>query len=244
MAKATGLRKRSQITKANKTMFIWVASMSAVAMICLVIAYHLVHTVIFNAKVIAVKAETIGNLQTSNKNVPELQSQIRALDTNERLMALRANPEDQALQVVLDALPSTNNPLSFGASLQTVLLVGPSGLSIKSITVSDSASGEVTEVSQTTEDEATSDSQDQSDDNTNTEQQNKTALPDIYFSLVVEGPEESLQEALQRLERSIRSVHIKNISILRQGNVNEMSVSGSVFYQLEKTADLKTKVVK
>ena len=66
----------------------------------------------------------------------------------------------------------------------------------------------------------------------------------MSFNFVIEGPETSLQEILQRLEKSIRTIYVKSISIQRQGNANEMSVSGNVFYQLEKTADLQEKVVK
>ena len=70
------------------------------------------------------------------------------------------------------------------------------------------------------------------------------SIMSMPFSFVVEGPETSLQEVLQRLEKSIRTIYINSINIERQGGVNEMSVSGNVFYQLEKTADLQEKVVK
>lgn len=238
MAKATGLRKRSQITKANRTMFIWVASMSAIAMICLVVSYHLIQTIVFNGRVIAQKAQTIGNLQTSNKNVEELQSQIRALDTNENLAMVKASPEDKALQVVLDALPATANPLSFGASLQTVLLVGPEGLNIKSISVASDES-EVVEETGTTEETF-----DENGEVVENESVSETTATPMTFTFVVEGNEIALQEVLQRLEKSIRTVYVDTINIQRQGDTNEMSVSGHVFYQLEKTVDLQKKVVK
>lgn len=238
MAKATGLRKRSQITKANRTMFVWVASMAAVVMVCIVVSYHFIQIISFNARVIVVKANTIGDLQTSNRNVGELKSQIRALDTNENLAMVKSNPEDQALQVVLDALPSSANPLSFGASLQNILLVGPGGIAIKSISV---ASEEETYADATAVVDQNEKEEGASIENDSVAE--ITATP-IGFTFVVEGPETSLQEVLQRLEKSIRSVYVDTINIRRQGNVNEMSVSGHVFYQQEKTADLQKKVVK
>ena len=99
MAKETGLRKRSQIKKANRTMFIWVASMSAIAMVCLVVSYHLVLSTFFKGRVIAAQMQTIGNLDTSIKNTDSnneesLGAQILALDTNENLAMVKANPED------------------------------------------------------------------------------------------------------------------------------------------------------
>ena len=66
----------------------------------------------------------------------------------------------------------------------------------------------------------------------------------MAFSFVVEGPEISLHEVLQRLEKSIRTIYVDSINIERQGSENEMIVSGHVFYQPEKTAELQEKVVK
>lgn len=250
MAKETGLRKRSQIKKANRTMFIWVASMSAIAMVCLVVSYHLVLSTFFKGRVIAAQMQTIGNLDTSIKNTDSnneesLGAQILALDTNENLAMVKANPEDQAIQVILDALPSTNNALSFGASLQKVLLVGPQGVNIKNITV-ESVGSEVIEegVVQSTDTAADADSASTSEDAVNNDEAISDSLSSMSFNFVIEGPEMSLQEILQRLEKSIRTIYVKSISIQRQGNANEMSVSGNVFYQLEKTADLQEKVVK
>ena len=247
---STGLRKRSQITKANKTMFIWVALMSALVMICIVVSLHLIQMIAFNGRVIYEKSQTIGNLQTSNENVSELASQIRVLDTNEKLMPLRANVDDKALQVILDALPATNNSLSFGASLQNVLLVGPSGVAIKSITVASGASAVEQDNEASTDavaDTGNTEAEDAQEGNetsqaTETSAASTTVATD--FSFVVEGPETSLQELLQRLEKSIRAVYVDSISIQHRGDVNEMSVNGHVYYQLEKTADLKKKVVK
>ncbi len=242
-AKGTGLRKRSQISHANRTMFIWVASMSAIVMVCVVVAYHLVHTVIFNGRVIATKAQTIKHLKTSNNNIDELKSQVLALDANELLMALRTNEEDKAIQVVLDALPSSPNPLSFGASLQRVLLVGPPGINIKSILV-DSTDGALVADDQAMQDNSEADSVEESSTNDDSSGLDSTGAIPINFSFVVEGPEHSLEEVLQRLEESIRTVYVDSVSIERVGSENEMSVSGHVFYQPQKTADLKKKVIK
>lgn len=250
MAKGTGLRKRSQIKKANRTMFIWVASMSAIAMVCLVVSYHLVLSTLFKGRVIAAQMQTIGNLDTSIKNTDSnneesLGAQILALDTNENLAMVKANPEDKAIQVILDALPSTNNALSFGASLQKILLVGPQSVNVKSITVEPVGDGAIEEgVVQGTETETGVGSVSTSEDTVSSNDAVSDSLSSMSFSFVVEGPETSLQEILQRLERSIRTIYIKSISIQRQGNANEMSVSGNVFYQLEKTAELQEKVVK
>ena len=255
MAKETGLRKRSQIKKANQTMFIWVASMSVVAMVCLVVSYHLVLTTLFKGRVISAKAETVGNLQTSIKNTDSsnengLSQQILALDANENLAMVKSSPEDKALQVILDALPSSANPLSFGASLQKVLLVGPQDLNVKSISVesvSDSTVGDTEEVieEETTTEGATTDSEGNVvDDATSGDVEVQTDAIPMAFSFVVEGPEISLHEVLQRLEKSIRTIYVDSINIERQGSENEMIVSGHVFYQPEKTAELQEKVVK
>lgn len=129
------LRKRTQIAKANRMMFLWIAAGSVVIGCALVVAFFLGQKLIYNERVLAEKETTVAILSANNKIVPELETQVRVLDTNEALALARASDEDQNIRVILDALPSDANSLALGASLQNKLLAGISGLTIESLQV-------------------------------------------------------------------------------------------------------------
>ena len=133
--KDAAIRKRTQIAKANRTMFVWVAAVSVVFGFALVGSIFLAQKIFFNEKVLTEKDKTISVLNKDNSNVSELESQVRVLDTNQALATAKAKPTDQTIQVILDALPSEANSLALGASLQNVLLNGVSGLSLQSLQV-------------------------------------------------------------------------------------------------------------
>jgi len=99
------IRKRSQIAKANKTMFIWIAVASALVGSAVVVSIFLAQKAIFNESVLSLKQQTVSNLDNNNTVAPELKSKIQVLDTNQALMLSKANESDQAIQVILDALP-------------------------------------------------------------------------------------------------------------------------------------------
>jgi len=120
--KAAAIRKRTQIAKANHMMFIWVAVVSVVVGFALVISIFLGQMLLFNEKVLAEKNKTIATLKKDNSNISELKAQVRILDTNQALIDAKSKPDDQAIQVILDALPSQPNSEALGASLQYKLL--------------------------------------------------------------------------------------------------------------------------
>jgi len=146
--KAVAIRKRTQILKANRTMFIWVACASALIGFALVVCIFLVQMLLYNERVLAEKDKTVSVLKANNLNVVELQNQVRALDANQALIDAKARPEDRAIQVILDALPSEANSLALGASLQNKLLIGVtlSSLQVDSVVKSSTSSTKKTEI--------------------------------------------------------------------------------------------------
>ena len=132
--KNVALRKRTQIAKANRAMFIWVACASILVGFAVVGSIFLVQMLIFNEKVLSEKDNTVKILKTNNNNIPALESEVRALDANQALIDTKARPTDRALQVILDALPSELNSDALGSSLQEKLLIG-NGVSLKSLQV-------------------------------------------------------------------------------------------------------------
>lgn len=231
MAKvAPALRKRQQITQANRVMFMWVAGASALVAVALVGSYFLFKQLVFNEKVLAEKRSTISTLEANNEAAPVLQDNVRVLSTNEALESAKANGDDSPLQAVLDGLPADGNSLAFGASLQQRLLNGISGLTTESVTVEPVAGVELTtEDMENTEDAAL---------------EGMESASQINFRFTVLGNDQALREALRRLERSIRPIAVTNVNTESAGNNLRMTVQGYTFYEPAKTVELKDKTVR
>jgi hypothetical protein len=227
--KDLAIRKRTQIAKANRTMFLWVAAVSAVVGVALVGSIFLIQKIAFNEKILSEKNKTISILDKNNNSVSELESQVRVLDSNQALIDSKAKPDDQAIQVILDALPQSANSLALGASLQNKLLAGIPGLTINSLQV-DPVVGVESLVSTTTTNASSAVS--------------VSGQPQITFRFSVVGSETALKEVLTRLERSIRTIDVTSLRIESQGANRLLTIQARAFYELARTVELKDKVVK
>ena len=230
-SKGTAIRKRTQIASANRLMFLWVAGISVVVGISLVVVVFLVQMLLFNEKVLSAKNQTVSTLETDNNNVKPLQQNENRINTNQALISVKAKPDDQAIQVILDALPSDANSLALGASLQSKLLAGISGLSLVSLQVDPVAGIESL-----------------STDNSTVGTSSTGSLPDsqhqITFRFSVSGNEAALKQALINLENSIRTIDITTLKIESQGSKQTMTVTGRAFYEPAVNLQLTEKVIK
>ena len=218
---AVGLRKRQQIGRANRTMFLAIAGASTVIGFSVVIILFLGQRILFGENVIAEKDKTLSVLQKNIETVPSLKENIRVLNTNQDLASVRLSDTDSPLQSVLDALPSSANATAMGSSLQTKLLVGVPGVTIESLKI-DSIGDLGTPVT------------DGSDSNT------------INFSFSVSTTlksQASLQKVLQRIEKSIRPFNVVNLSVESQGGRVIMTVTGVGYYDTAQVVQLTEKVV-
>lgn len=231
MAKSSpALRKRQQIDRANKMMFLWVAGASALVAISLVVSFFFFQKLVFNEKVLAEKRNTVQTLRDNNDAAPQLQDNVRVLSTSDVLGSAKADSDDSNLQVVLDALPADGNSLAFGASLQKQLLGGIEGLTVESTTVDPVAGVELT-----TEEMA----------NTVDATENASAGDNaITFRFTVIGTDQALREALVRLEKSIRPISVVSVDTENSASGLRMTVHGHTYYQPERTIELKDKTVK
>lgn len=224
--KVIALRKRAQIATANRIMFLWVAGVSIVFGFALVGAIFLTQMLLFNERVLQEKDRTIAVLKTNNENIPELESQILVLDTNKELTALKAVPTDKAIQVILDALPSSANSLALGASLQNKLLAGIPSLTLNSIQLDPVVGIESLPGTDSI----------------------KNVLPDalneITFRFSVSGDEAALKQVLTNLERSIRTIDVTLIKIENQGLARALSVQARAFFEPARIVQLRDKTVK
>lgn len=226
------LRKRSQIAKANRTMFIWIAIASALIGTAAVVSIFLGQKLVYNEKVLSAKLDTATTLDTNLEVIDGLKTEIRALDANEALNSVKANIEDETLQVVLDALPADANSLALGASLQSKLLANITGsYSLKGLQVTP-----VVGIEQNNGDDAVIDP--------TADISTATGAARIAFSFSVEGDQAALRQVLTNLERSIRTITTSNINIEMRGASLVMSVEGFAFYQPSRTLTLTEEVVK
>lgn len=222
---SNALRKRTQIAKANRTMLLWIAASSAIVGSALVIAFFLGQKLVYNEKVLAEKDKTVSILKFNNAAVPDLEAQVRVLDTNEALASAKAKDNDQTIQVILDALPSDANYLALGGSLQKKLLTGISGLTLESLQVDPVIGVEILSDG-SVQDASASDLDNQ-----------------ITFQFSVSGSQTALRRVLTNLERSIRAIDITSLRIESQGSVQLMSVEARAFYEPARTIELYDKVV-
>jgi len=227
-SKVVALRKRTQIAKSNKVMFLWVAGVSALLGFAVVVSIFLVQMFLFNERVIQEKDKTIAILNSNNNNVQELESQVRALDANQALIDSKARDEDQAIQVILDALPSEANSLALGASLQNKLLSDIPGLTLNKLQVNPVV-GVESLTSNSVVDNSSSSSLSQGE---------------ITFNFTISGDENALQQALHNLEISIRTIDIISLKIENQGSTRSLSVQARAFYEPARVVQLKDKTVK
>ncbi|OYX44164.1 hypothetical protein B7Y94_00280 [Candidatus Saccharibacteria bacterium 32-49-12] len=224
------IRKRAQIAKANRTMFLWIAISSALVGSAIVVSYFLGQKMIYNEKVLAEMGRTVSTLKANNDIAPELQAQIRILDTNENLNSAKANPDDQALQVILDALPDDANSLALGASFQSRLLTGVDGVVIESLQVEP-----VVGIESQTESAAPV---------VMTETEGETVSQHmINIQFAVSGSQDALQTVLRNLERSIRLIDIRLLQVESRGETQMMTIQARAYYEPAKTIELQEKVV-
>ena len=224
------IRKRTQIANANKTMFIWIAVASALVGTALVVGIFMAQKLVYNEKVLGEKLSTVATLDHNNSIVDELEQEIRVLDTNAALMSVKANETDQAVQVILDALPSEANSFALGASLQNKLLIGIDGVNLESLQVDPVIGVETL----TGEDPSAVDAS----------LETTGSSGEITFQFVVTGSQEALKTVLSNLERSIRTIQVTSVRIEIQADGPQMTVQGKAFYEPSKTIQLEDKVVK
>lgn len=237
--KGLALRKRTQIAKANRVMFLWVAGVSVLFGFALVGTVFLIQMLMFNERVLSEKDRTVATLKTNYDNVQELESQIRVLDTNQALISSKATSEDKAIQVILDALPSEANSLALGASIQNKLLAGiQPALAINTLQVDPVIGVELLSGDSSIENASSSFS---------------TSQNQIAFRFSVSCADQNLpqdqinkafKQVLLNLESSIRTIDILSLKIEGQGKDSILSIQARAFYEPARVVQLRDKTVK
>lgn len=227
--KLTGLKKRQQIEKTNKTILLWVAGASVIVIVCLVTLQFLIRQAIFNQEVINAKAETNKILKQNIENAKTLKTNVNKLIADPNLQKARAVEADSNLKVILDALPSTGDPTTFSNSLQNAIL-DRSGAKI--INLSSTASEGGTAVAAPTTDTTTAPT---------AAGVGGSATPlTLGFSTEVSGQYDIIKQSLLDIERVIRPMQIKILTISGSDTELTAKISGVTYYLPEKTVKLGT----
>jgi len=220
------LRKRQQIEKVGKNMFVWVACAAVILGICAVLALSLSERISYKQKVISAKSETVGRLESNIKAAKSLKQEVRVINTNQALLSTPRIDGAEPVSVILDALPSTANSSALGASLQQKLL-NVEGVTIESLTV-DPIAG-VEDVSEESSDGMT------------------TTDGEITFKFsvsVASGQASVLQDMLRQIERSIRTINLTKVTVEETGSKITLSAEGRAYYQPAVKVELSEKTVR
>ena len=208
--KQTAVHKRQKIQDSNKTMFIWIAGTSVIVGFAAVLCWFLWQQTMFRMEIAASKENTANVLKANNLAVEELRADILTLQTDSALLSSRISTEENAVQVVLDALPADPNPLALGASLQEVFIAEVPNLKVESLKVDPIVDGE-------------DDLGDQ-----------------VSFSLSVSASDpNTLTQLLRRFEKSIRVINIDNLLVERSIDKYQMTIKAYAYYEPEKTLRLE-----
>lgn len=228
------IRKHQQISKANRTMFIWVAIASAILGFALVVSYYMYQKMSYNHKVIGKQDASIKVIKGNLASVDELKKNVRVVNTSEALSRLRVNDSDQPAQVILDALPAYANSAAVGASLQSPKMLGDSGITLETMVVTPIQGAESSGGSSKTT-------------NSGSQSGSKSNYQRILFSFTVNvdaGNESDLKKAISNLERSIRIINVTSLKIESQSQKTTMKVEGEAYYQPSVDLSLKYEAVK
>ncbi len=205
----TGLRKRQQIDKTSKNIFLWVAGASVVVTTCVVVMQFLLSTAAFNSDIIGRKSRTNSTLESNIKTAGELKKNVDELVANSDLAKVKitsASGVNSNLQVVLDALPTAGDSATFANSLSKAIFP-KSQVSIEALTagVQGGVAPEVATVAAGT----------------------PQMLP---FSANIRGSYDQIRAALVDIERVIRPIKVTKITI--QGSDNNLNalIEGVTYY--------------
>lgn len=222
----TGLKKRQQIQNANRTMFLWIVAASVAVAICLVFGQFMLRQFMFNNKIIGAKNETYATLRDNKESFETLKSEVNKLVSNQSLSKLRVSDTDTALQVVVDALPTTDDRAALATSLQQVVLAR-SGVAVESINVIDA------------EGATTSEAEDGAAAGTSSD-----TVGEVIFTVVINGSYEQIQQALTDMEATIRPLSMQKVELEGSGSQLRATITAKSFYLPAKTAELKKETIK
>lgn len=225
MGKLDFAPKRIQIDKANVTIVIVVSVAAFVTFFSLVSAKSLLSQRSYQAKVIGLREQALGQLEDNITAADKLtQSYQTFISSQQNVIGGSSSgtgeKDGDNARIVLDALPSKYDFPALATSLEKI--AKSQGLEIENIAGTD----------------------DEVNQYVNTEDPNPTHV-EMPFSMTVKGSYPSIQELVKVFERSIRPFQVVELVIEAEdgGNVT-LGTESKTYYQPEKGLKFKSEVVK
>lgn len=215
-AKTTGLRKRQEISSANRTMLLWVVAASVAISFLLVASQFLYQQFAYNGKVLALKNKAVAQLDDNLTNIQELKRNFNTLDVGDSNVNSRK---------VLNALPSEMDTSAFGTSIQQV--VAPkSGVTLEALTIDPANSGE-------------------SDEDSEGEVVALPSTPqELRATVAVSGNYDQVASFVRDVELVIRPIKFRTVSLSGSDSNTRATIELTTYYQPKKTVEIKKEVVK
>ena len=213
--------KRLQIGKANATIIAAVGIASFVTVSSLMFCKVLLSQRAYQSKIISAQNKAKKQLKANIDSVNTLKVQYKAFaETPDNIIGGSAagsgDRDGDNPRIVLDALPSKYDFPALATSMEK--LITPTGVKIVSITGSDD------EVAQS-----------------KNSQQTPVEIP-ISFS--VSGSYTSIKSFVDAIEKSIRPIKVKTVSLSGNDGNLSVNVTGTTYYRPAKTLDIKAVLVK
>lgn len=219
-----GMKKRQQIQHTNKLVFIWVAAAAIAVTIAIVLSQFLIREFWFNGKILSALGTSNDTLKSNIQAYDSLKGEVVKLLANSRLNDLRVNKNaggDNALQVVIDAMPTSDDRLALAASLQQSVL-NRSGVKIDQLTFTD------TGVTEPTQETIVSDSD----------------FIEVPFTFKATGTYDQLKNMFADLQLSIRPISVTNIKLSGTSSTMTAEIQANTFYSTPPTTDLTKEEIK
>lgn len=224
MAKIDLSPKRLQIDKANAAILIAVSVAAFVVTFSVVAGRSLLQKRSFQSKIIEHKTAANNQLKDNLKKTEALVNSYKEfVGKPENVLGGNSTGQGERdgdnAKIVLDALPSKYDFPALTTSLEKIL--ADRNYKINSITGTDD------EVAQSAN------------------QTSATPVPvEIPFQLVVGTNNDAFEDLLKTLEKSIRPIQIKSLSLTGSNNELQVTISGRTFYQPEKNLTITQKEIK
>ncbi len=218
----TGVKKRQRIQQANRAVFIWVTIAATIVAIGVVLSQFMVKQFLYNNKVIAAQVTTNDRLKNNIKAYDPLKQEVVKLIADPRLSdMLKADPADNKLQIIIDAMPTDRDDVAWLASLQQVVLAR-SGATIEGIAYTDVADSTVATPAAASLD---------------------GVIP-VTFTFKATGGYDSIKKMLDDMQHSIRPISIQSVKLSGTSANLQAEIIAMTYYASPKTTDMVKEKVK
>lgn len=220
----TGVKKRQQIQQANKAVFMWVAIAGVIVTIAVVLSQFMIKQLLFNLEIINRQTKTNSTLVQNAAAYTPLRTEVSKLISNKELTELRVNKGDNgdnALQVVIDAMPTADDRLGLAASIQQSVL-SKSGIRVELLSFPESALP-TTETPTTT---------------------STTGVSEVTFTFKANGTYDQLKKMLEDIHLSIRPISVTGLKLSGESSNMTAEVQAKTYYATPPTTDLKKETLK